>query len=109
MTILGQMLVEDGIKIGEERGIKLGEQRGLKIGEQKGLKLGEQKGLKLGEQNGLKIGKLEVLLDILSDYGTPDEELLKKIRSESDSNTLSQWIKLAARAGSIQAFEEQIQ
>lgn len=72
MTILGQMLVEDGIKIGEQN------------------------------------GRIEAILDLLSDYGNPSEELLKKIQSEKDVATLGKWIKLAARAGSIQAFEEQI-
>lgn len=68
MTILGQMLVEDG------------------------------------KRN----GKIEAILDILSDYGNPGEELLRKIQSEKDVTTLSKWIKLAARTDSIQAFEEQI-
>ena len=80
MTELGQMLVDDGIKIGEKRGIKRGEKK----------------------------GKVESILEILSTYGDPGTELKQRIKKEDDLKTLSQWIKIAIRAGSIEAFEKQI-
>lgn len=76
MTVLGQMLVDDGIRIGEQRG----EMR----------------------------GKTEVILDLISDYGEPDKELVQRIQMENDLKTLSRWVKIAARAGSIEAFKEQM-
>lgn len=88
MTELGQMLVDDGIKIGEKRGEIRGEKRGIKRGEKK--------------------GKVESILEILSTYGDPGTELKQRIKKEDDLETLSQWVKTAVRAGSIEAFEEQI-
>ena len=47
--------------------------------------------------------------DILEDYGVLPERLLNRIQETDDREVLRQWLKLAARADSIEAFEAGMQ
>ena len=60
---------------------------------------------KQGIEQGLLRGKQEGILELLQDYGSVDEELRQKIMSETDTEILRNWLKLAGRAGSIEAFQ----
>lgn len=51
---------------------------------------------------------LENITDLLEDYGEIPETLLHRIEAEDDPDTLKRWLKLAARCGSLKAFEEQM-
>ncbi|MBQ8816828.1 MAG: hypothetical protein IJZ84_06075 [Lachnospiraceae bacterium] len=60
-----------------------------------------------GEQDGRKKSLVELLQEILSDWGPIPEELQAQLEN-GDEETLKRWTKLAARAESIQEFLEQI-
>ena len=49
-------------------------------------------------------GKAEDILELLEELGTVEAELETKIRSEKNIKTLSSWLKLAAKADSIEQF-----
>ena len=50
-------------------------------------------------------GKSENILELLEDYGEIPRELRMKIAAEQDFNILKKWIRLAARATSIEEFQ----
>ena len=50
--------------------------------------------------------KIEDILELLEDIGTVPDDLKQIIEAETDSNTLSTWHKLAAKAESIEEFRE---
>ena len=60
---------------------------------------------KQGIEQGLLRGKKEDILELLQDYGSVGEELRQKIMAETDTEILRHWLKLAGRAGSIEAFQ----
>ncbi|MCM1101641.1 MAG: hypothetical protein NC079_07910 [Clostridium sp.] len=53
-------------------------------------------------------GKIEAILDFLGELGEIPRELAERIKSQTDLETLSLWCKAAARAQSLQQFEERI-
>ena len=50
--------------------------------------------------------KIEDILELLNDIGTIPEDLKLTIESETNSNTLSAWLKLAARSENIDEFRK---
>lgn len=53
-------------------------------------------------------GKTESILDFLQDLGSVPEELQEKILNEKDLSILQIWLKLAAKAVSIEDFFSKI-
>ena len=53
-------------------------------------------------------GKAEGVLEFLQDLGTVPDELRKRILEEQDMDKLGRWLKLAARAKSVEQFAEEI-
>ena len=51
-------------------------------------------------------GKIESILELLEDIGNVPDDLKQIIEAETDSNTLSTWLKPAAKAESIEEFRE---
>ena len=51
-------------------------------------------------------GKIESILELLEDIGNVPDDLKQVIEAETDSNTLSTWLKPAAKAESIEEFRE---
>lgn len=51
-------------------------------------------------------GKAEAVLELLSDAGAVPETVQKRILEETDLDILKKWVKLAARAESIDEFRE---
>ena len=49
-------------------------------------------------------GKAEDIISFLEDLTTVPQELQEKIMSETDLSTLKRWLKLAAKAESIEQF-----
>lgn len=72
MTVLGEMLVNDGIEEGKIQ------------------------------------GKTEDILSFLREIGEVPTDLQHKIKEEKDLNLLSQWLKAAAKANSIQDFTDYV-
>lgn len=60
-------------------------------------------------EGGLLQGKIESIIELLNDLGEIPEELQTKIMSEKDLQALNYWLKLAAKANSIEEFQEKMQ
>ncbi|MDE5866546.1 MAG: Rpn family recombination-promoting nuclease/putative transposase, partial [Lachnospiraceae bacterium] len=54
-------------------------------------------------------GKAEAIIQILGELGEAPTELSEKIMAEKDLDTLNRWLKTAARAESLQQFEESME
>ena len=65
-----------------------------------GMKQGMAEGIAKGKAD----GKGESILELLQDLGEVPEDLKKQIESQTDMETLSRWLKLAARSASIEEF-----
>ena len=64
---------------------------------------------KVMERNrGKAEGKAEDILELLEDIGDVSDTLREKIMSQKDLDTLKLWHKVAARAESMEAFEQVI-
>ena len=50
----------------------------------------------------------EDILELLEDYGKIPEELREIIEAEGEPEVLTRWLKLAARCGSLSAFEKRM-
>lgn len=61
--------------------------------------------LEIGIEKGIEKGKAASILELLEETGTVPEQLSQKILEQHDSETLSKWLKLAAKAESIEEFE----
>ena len=77
------------------------EMRKLRKGEQE---IGEKRGEIKGEIKGKIKGKAESVLEVLEVYGQVPEYVKKRILEENDIGLL--WLKEAAKAESIEDFQE---
>ena len=57
-----------------------------------------------GHQEGIIEGKVESILELLEDIGTIPDKVLERIHNEKDIKVLNSWLKLAAKADSIDEF-----
>lgn len=53
-------------------------------------------------------GKAEDIIELLEDFGAVPEELRDTIMQEQDLSVLKNWLKLAARVGSLEQFLNQM-
>ena len=58
----------------------------------------------MGIADGEIKGKAESVLDLLNDLGTVSKSLHDRILAENDLELLRKWLKMAARAESIEEF-----
>jgi DNA-binding ferritin-like protein len=72
--------------------------------EERGRKLGEEK----GEKTGILKTKREDVLELLDDIGTISEDIKALVQKEEDLDKLKKWLKLAARAQSIEDFKNKV-
>ena len=61
-------------------------------------------GKKIGKAEGKAEGKVEAVLELLEEYGSIPRELMTKVMTEENLDTLKKWHKLAAKVDSIEAF-----
>ena len=61
-----------------------------------------------GWEDGRRTERIETILDFLSDLGNISKDLHKVIINQQDFNVLKHWVKLAAKANSIEEFQNQI-
>ena len=54
-------------------------------------------------------GKVDAIIELLEDLGSIPEALKTQLEGEMDLNTLSTWLKMAAKAESIDQFAKEIQ
>lgn len=72
------------------------------------LEFGVQKGYEKGFIKGYEKAKTESVLDLLEDLGTVPDSLRKDILAQTDLDTLTYWIKLAAQVENIESFIKEI-
>lgn len=65
-------------------------------------------GIEKGIEKGIEQGKAASILELLEETGKVSEQLKQKILAQHDSETLSKWLKLAAKAETIEEFERRI-
>ncbi len=65
---------------------------------------GRKEGKKEGRKEGKREGKYEAILELLGDYGTVPKEIRRLITKEKDMEKLGIWLRLAAKAQSIEEF-----
>lgn len=70
---------------------------------------GLAEGLALGEAKGLALGKAESIVNLLKDLGDVSEKLKRNIMEQNDTEILNRWLIYAARAKTIQEFEQKLQ
>ena len=70
---------------------------------------GYEEGLERGITQGITQGKAMSILELLDELGEVSEELKDRILGENQTEVLSKWHKLAAKADSMKAFEELIE
>ena len=58
---------------------------------------------------GMKEAKIEDIIELLQEVGEVPEDLQTRIRRQKKLETLSLWLKLAAKAESVEEFESKIQ
>ena len=68
----------------------------------------ENQGIHKGKIEGRVEGKIESIFELLTDLGTVPDEVREKITAEKDENRLKQWLKLAAKADTMEAFIEKM-
>ena len=72
---------------------------------QEGLEAGRKEGLEAGRKEGLEAGR-KAVIEVLGELGTVPESLILKMESVEEFESLTALLKLAAKAESIDAFEE---
>ena len=77
-------------------------------GMKEGIAKGKEEGIAQGKADGIVEGKIESIFEFLQDIGEVPEDLKKQIESQTDLETLSRWLKLAARSVSIEEFMSKI-
>ena len=64
--------------------------------------------IEFGIEKGKTVGMAEAVINCLEDYGIVPDNIKELIFEEKDLDTLKQWVKLSARAGSLEGFLAQI-
>lgn len=72
------------------------------------LSIGIEKGKEEGKEEGQRKSKTDDILSFLSDLGPVPKDLEKKVSMQKDIATLSLWLKMAARASSVEDFAQKI-
>jgi len=85
------------------------EEREMKLIRADERALGEEIGRAEGRVQGRAEGKVESLLEILEELGTVSDETRQKIMSQRDADILKRWIKVAARAETMEEFEKELE
>ena len=68
----------------------------------------EERGRKVGRAEGRAEGRAAALLTVLASKGEVSEKLEQKIQAQKKSETLDQWIRIAATVPDVGSFEQYI-
>ena len=71
----------------------------------KGQQRGIEQGITIGETNGSLQRSRQNILDLLEDLGDVPEDIHCRICTEADEETLRKWLKLSAKAESMEDFK----
>lgn len=64
--------------------------------------------LSRGREEGRQEGRVEAILEILEELGSVSDELRERITAQTDMAVLKMWLKYAAKAESIEAFQKML-
>ncbi len=70
---------------------------------------GKVEGIREGKAAGIREGRSRSVLTLLGELGTVSDDLREKISGENDTTLLENWLKLSARAQSVEDFRRQAQ
>ena len=70
------------------------------------IEMGRRDGMERGIEQGIEQGMMKAILELLEDFGQVPKRVSDLIWHQKDPATLSRWHKLAARAGSLAEFEQ---
>lgn len=107
-NILAEFLKKYGTEVISMLFEQLTEEEAREISKQDGFEIGRKEGRAEGKAEGRAEGKIEVLFDLLGELGEISQDLRLRIVAQRDLTVLGSWIKLAAKAGSIEDFEKEI-
>lgn len=77
-------------------------------GYEDGLSEGLERGLSEGLERGISQGITQSILKLLEDLGTVPEKVKEMLEKQGDIETLSKWLKLAAKSESLDMFVRSI-
>ena len=69
------------------------------------IKVQREEAKEEGIEQGKKLGKQNDIIELLDDIGEVSETLKAKIRKEENRDILKKWLKLAAKAETVEEFE----
>ena len=69
------------------------------------IKVQREEAKEEGIEQGKKLGKQNDIIELLGDIGEVSETLKAKIRKEENRDILKKWLKLAAKAETVEEFE----
>ena len=84
------------------------EERIREEGIAEGKAVGLAEGMEKGIEKGVVQGKVNDILELLGDLGEIPSSLKEQITVQKDEEVLRVWLKLAAKAGSIEEFTRQL-
>ena len=106
-------LLQDKWEAGRAEGIEIGRTEGIGIGRAEGrtegIEVGRAEGIEIGRTEGIGVGCAESVLELLREL--PDElpeGLVERITSEKDVEVLKRYLRLAAKADSVEEFLRQM-
>lgn len=73
------------------------------------IKVQREEAKEEGIEQGKKLGKQNDIIELLDDIGEVSETLKAKIRKEENRDILKKWLKLAAKAETVEEFEKKIE
>ena len=73
-----------------------------------GWSKGQEQGIAIGEISGSLYRSRQDILDLLADLGDIPEDIQRRICTEEDEDILRKWLKLSARAESVEDFKIQM-
>ena len=73
------------------------------------IKVQREEAKEEGIEQGKKLGKQNDIIELLDDIGEVSEALKAKIRKEENRDILKKWLKLAAKAETVEEFEKKIE
>ena len=79
---------------------------GRRDGMERGIEQGIERGIRQGIKQGVEQGMMKAIFELLEDFGQVPKRVSDLIWHQKDPATLSRWHKLAARAGSLAEFEQ---
>ena len=76
---------------------------------EEGIEQGIARGNELGKVEGIRLGTVNNIMEFLEDLGEIPETLKSKIMQEEKPDVLRRWLKLAAKAETIEQFEKSVE